>query len=222
MITLPLGLASVAAALDEAGHRVEMIDLMTAPDWRARVDQKIQELDPELIGVSVRNIDDQNMNSPRLLLDQAGEVVAFCRDRFTGPIVLGGAGFSIFPEAVLEYLGADMGIQGEGERALPELINRLTQKEDLHGTPGLYLPETGSAGPRCFIDNLDDLPWENISSWLEKGDRDQEIWLAGPDQAGMSPGLFLLFHRQRGRTGHPQTVAAKSRGRYRRPGGRGV
>ena len=32
MITLPLGLASVAAALDEAGHRVEMIDLMTAPD----------------------------------------------------------------------------------------------------------------------------------------------------------------------------------------------
>ena len=148
------------------------------------MDQKIQELDPELIGVSVRNIDDQNMNSPRLLLDQAGEVVAFCRDRFTGPIVLGGAGFSIFPEAVLEYLGADMGIQGEGERALPELINRLTQKEDLHGTPGLYLPETGSAGPRCFIDNLDDLPWENISSWLEKGDRDQEIWLPAQTRRG--------------------------------------
>ena len=184
MITLPLGLASVAAALDAAGHRVEMIDLMTVPDWRSRVDQKIQDLDPQLIGVSVRNIDDQNMNSPRLLLDQAGEVVAFCRDRFNGTIVLGGAGFSIFPEAVLEYLKADMGIQGEGERALPELTNRLERKEDLLGVPGLYLPETGSVGPRCFIDNLDDLPWENITSWLEKGDQDREIWLPAQTRRG--------------------------------------
>jgi len=41
------------------------------------------------------------------------------------PHYSGGGGYSIFPDTALAYLEADMGIQGEGEYAFPELLKRL-------------------------------------------------------------------------------------------------
>ena len=69
------------------------------------------------------------MRNPRFLLDQAREAVAWCREASTAPIVLGGAGFSILPQPILNYLDADMGIQGEGETIFPELLRRLDAGE---------------------------------------------------------------------------------------------
>jgi radical SAM superfamily enzyme YgiQ (UPF0313 family) len=75
-----------------------------------------------VIGISVRNIDDQNMQAPKFLLPAVKETVAVCRKYSAAPIVAGGAGFSIFPEAAREYLGVDSGIAGEGEAAFPSLL----------------------------------------------------------------------------------------------------
>jgi radical SAM superfamily enzyme YgiQ (UPF0313 family) len=49
------------------------------------------------------------------------------KDRGRAPLVLGGSGFSLLPEAFLAYLGADCGVAGEGEQAAPELIAALEQ-----------------------------------------------------------------------------------------------
>ena len=61
MRTWPLGLACVAAATRQAGHEVEMVDLVDAKDPGSYIRETIQSFQPELIGVSVRNIDDQRM-----------------------------------------------------------------------------------------------------------------------------------------------------------------
>jgi radical SAM superfamily enzyme YgiQ (UPF0313 family) len=98
----------------------------------------------DTFGVSVRNIDDQSM-------DQAKEVVRRCRGFLAAPIVIGGAAYSIFPESALEYLGADMGIQGEGEAGFPMLLERIETRRDLAGIPGLHLPRRGLQGPLSFI-----------------------------------------------------------------------
>ncbi|MBT8407135.1 MAG: cobalamin-dependent protein, partial [Deltaproteobacteria bacterium] len=119
MPTLPLGLACVAAATRKAGHEVAYLDLMAQEDVRTVIKEAMEGLSPDVVGISVRNIDDQVMDSPGFLLEQVKEVVASCRSFSDSPIVLGGAGYSMYPESALEYLGADMGIQGEGEVAFP-------------------------------------------------------------------------------------------------------
>ena len=60
-------------------------------------------------------------------MDPVKEIVAGCRSLSEATIVLGEAGYSIFPEEALSFLGADMGIQGEGEVIFPDLIERIEQ-----------------------------------------------------------------------------------------------
>ncbi len=130
MPTWPLGLACVGEAVRRAGHEVMLPDLMHSADAMSSLQGAITGFRPEAIGISVRNIDDQRMNGPTLLPDQVREVTAECRSLSDAPIILGGAGFSIFPLSLLNYLGADLGIRGEGEGALPDLLDLLAKGGD--------------------------------------------------------------------------------------------
>jgi len=177
MLTLPMGLACVAAAVEKAGHAVRFLDLLFVEDIPGAVEDTIRLFQPEAIGVSVRNIDDQVMDQGRFLLDQAKEVVRLCRKFSAAPIVLGGAGYSIFPESALEYLGADMGIQGEGEAAFPMLLERIEQKRDLVGVPGLHLLVRGIQGPLTFIRDLDGLPYPEPAIFAAGGQPPTSVWL---------------------------------------------
>jgi len=153
-----LGLACIAAAAENAGHDVSLLDLIIERDPRSAILQTIRDFNPEVIGISVRNIDDQRMRNTRFLLDQARQAVACCREATTAPIVLGGAGFSILPQPILDYLCADMGIQGEGETIFPELLHRLHSGKSLDTLPGLYLKGKAAPSRRSFAKNLDALP----------------------------------------------------------------
>ena len=57
MPVLPLGLAYVAAAIDGQGHTVKMLNLMTQTDTQKALYGTIADFNPEIIGISVRNID---------------------------------------------------------------------------------------------------------------------------------------------------------------------
>ena len=165
MPTLPLGLACVAAATRKAGHEVAYLDLMAQEDVQEVIKEAMEERSPDVVGISVRNIDDQVMDSPDFLLEQVREVVASCRSFSDAPIVLGGAGYSMYPEAALEYLGADMGIQGEGELAFPTLLDKIQRNHDFSDTPGLCLPGLGLQAKRAFAKNLDAFPFPEDHLW---------------------------------------------------------
>lgn len=158
MPVLPLGLGCVARAVQEAGHEVQVINLMSREDVSRVMEESIQGFSPEVIGISVRNIDDQVMAGPRFLLEPVKDIVSLSRQKTDAPIVIGGAGYSIFPESALEYLGADMGIQGEGERAFTLLLDSLHDKKTLTKIPGLYLAGKGLQGKRAFTKRLDECP----------------------------------------------------------------
>jgi len=176
MPTLPLGLASVATTTRKAGHDVAMADLMVEKDMRSVLKGAIEGFRPEIIGISVRNIDDQNMENPRFLLDPVKEIVSGCQSLSEATIVLGGAGYSIFPESALSFLGADMGIQGEGEVVFPDLIERLEQGAGLSGLPGLYLSGHGLQCKRMFAKNLDTLPLPD-TDLLSLPSQKEELWM---------------------------------------------
>jgi radical SAM superfamily enzyme YgiQ (UPF0313 family) len=176
MPTLPLGLASVATTTRKAGHDVAMADLMVEKDMRSVLKEAIEGFRPEIIGISVRNIDDQNMENPRFLLDPVKEIVSGCQSLSEATIVLGGAGYSIFPESALSFLGADMGIQGEGEVVFPDLIERLERGASLSGLPGLYLPGHGLQCKRMFAKNLDTLLLPD-TDLLSLPSQKEELWM---------------------------------------------
>jgi len=175
--TFPLGLVCVAQATLDRGHEVECLDLMAESDPEAAVRRSMETFQPQAIGISVRNIDDQNMANPRFLLDQARDVVRFCKRISDVPVVLGGAGYSLFPQSSLEYLGADMGIQGEGESAFPLLIEALERGRSLSGLPGLYLRGRGLQGERVFARDLDRLPLPDPRLFSTTAYEGQDFWV---------------------------------------------
>ena len=119
------------------------------------------------------------MQTPRFLLDPVKEIVADCRSLSSAPIVLGGAGYSIFPQSTLAHLGADMGIQGEGEAAFPMLLEKLGKGMDLSGIPGLVLPSAGVQEKASPINNLDVFPLPLPDAYPEffPTFADQQLWL---------------------------------------------
>ena len=177
MPTLPLGLALVAGATRQAGHEVCFLDLRAGVDGNAAIGRAVMDFSPQVIGISVRNIDDQNMACPRFLLDGVREVVATCRAATAAPVVLGGAGYSIFPEAALGYLGADMGVCGEGEEVFPAILDRLRQGQNPAGLPGVYLAGGQAPAERHYVEDLDRLPLVGEEMWRAADRRDDDLWL---------------------------------------------
>jgi radical SAM superfamily enzyme YgiQ (UPF0313 family) len=165
MVPLPLGLACVAAATESAGHDVRVLSLGWGADCGAAIREAMGEFWPDVVGLSVRNVDDQDMQCPRFLLAALKQAVAACRAASSSPIVVGGAGYSIFPESALAYLGADYGIHGEGEAAFPTLLSWLEHGRQLPPPPSAYFAN-GSHTATEFALDLDRFRLPEARLWL--------------------------------------------------------
>lgn len=154
MPVLPLGMAAVAAATLKQGHDVLSLNLLGTDDIQASLEKAIQDIKPEAIGISVRNIDDQSMESPRFLLGAAKQLVDHCRQMCVAPVILGGAGYSIFPQSTLEYTGADFGLQGEGEEMFPLMLDFLNAGRNPASIPGVYIRGLERKNLPCFSSDL--------------------------------------------------------------------
>jgi radical SAM superfamily enzyme YgiQ (UPF0313 family) len=181
---MPVGLALVAAATRWAGHDVRFLDLMHEANPQEAVRRAVAEVGPEVIGISVRNIDDQAREDPRLLIRQVRSVVEECRARSKAPIVLGGTGFSIFPEEVLSYLGADYGISGDGEKAFLALIERIVRGEDPSGLPGTHVAGGLAARNNEYPADLDALPLPDADQWSYLSPEIPDLWVPVQSRRG--------------------------------------
>ena len=155
----PLGLACVVANLDAERHAVEVWDALFHDNWEAALRDRLRRFRPEVVGVSVRNVDDQEMRAPHFFVDEVRQMVAVCREESPAVLVAGGSGFSLFPAQILAYLGVDYGVIGEGERAFPRVLERLEAGCDLAGVPGAVWQEDGRirSTPLEWIEPLDGL-----------------------------------------------------------------
>ncbi len=121
----PLGLDYVAGALPER-HRARILDLCTCPVGAEEplLLEAMRDFTPGAVGLSIRNIDNTDVAELKsFLLDMRAAVDAIRRVT-SAPIILGGAGYTLFPGELLRELGADYGVVGEGER-LGQLLDCL-------------------------------------------------------------------------------------------------
>ncbi len=119
----PLGLSMVAAALSNAGNKVCQFDFLQNNQSISALRDTIKETSPDIIGVSIRNIDNVNLLNEQRYIDVVKNIVKEIRCETDAPVVLGGSGFSIMPEVILREVGADYGIVGEGERSMVEFVS---------------------------------------------------------------------------------------------------
>ncbi len=182
MVAMPLGLGLVAAAARRAGHDVAFLDLLAERDPPSAVRCAVEAHRPEAIGISIRNIDDQCRERPRFLLEQARELVRACRASSAAPVVLGGAGYSIFPRAALAYLGADYGVAGDGESAFVALLDRLARGADPSDVAGVHAAGGAPCSERAVSFDLDELPlWDEALSTAAPAD---DLWIPVQSRRG--------------------------------------
>ena len=140
-------------------HEVRVLDFMFLDDPLAQVDRTVGEFRPDLIGISVRNIDNQDSVHPEAYFPQVKELVDHLKELGPAPVVLGGAGFSVAPREFMEFTGADFGLVGEGEESFAGFLQAYPGR-DWEKVPGLIWRQEGGLrlNPLQHIRRLNLLP----------------------------------------------------------------
>jgi radical SAM superfamily enzyme YgiQ (UPF0313 family) len=140
----PLGLDYVTGAI-AAAHEVRCLDLNSLED-KGGLPHAVRTFEPDIIALSLRNIDNTDALNPQGFMPHYLQVTEALRRCSAAPIVLGGTGFTLFPNEAMRLLGANYGIIGEGER-LASLLQALEKGEDPAVLPGVIVGEAPVPDP---------------------------------------------------------------------------
>jgi anaerobic magnesium-protoporphyrin IX monomethyl ester cyclase len=167
---VPNGLACIASALDDAGHTVSYLDLCFAADPIATARRAAIEFRPDVIGVSVRNIDNSDAIALRHYTPEARDVLhSLRRAAPQAKVIAGGAAFGVAPEALFRDLGVDYAVAGDGERASVALVDALSSGRPIEALPGLVRDRNGTVAftPPGEDADLDSLPRPSLHRWVD-------------------------------------------------------
>ena len=134
----PLGLDHVAHAIG-SDHDVRIADINALGGIEPLV-HIIHSFAPDVVGMSLRNIDNTDETDQRGFVSGYQRLVRLIRKTTPATLVLGGSGFTLFPSEMMDMLGADYGIVGEGER-LADLLKSMEMEAPIGGIPGVVTPK---------------------------------------------------------------------------------
>jgi len=171
---IPYGACIVAESVAREGHRVRLLDLMLQPDPMTAIETLLRRSSPEVIGLSVRNLDNNDMQAPVSFVTELMEVIRAIRRLSPAPLVLGGSGVGIMPEPLLRCTQASFAILGDGEVAFPAFLRTMGNGSRLQEVPRLVWLENdqyrmNTQNP-CVLSPLTIRPsfehWVNLKAYL--------------------------------------------------------
>jgi anaerobic magnesium-protoporphyrin IX monomethyl ester cyclase len=143
----PIGLAYLAGST--GSHEYSAIDLSIVKNPGGALKLELERVKPDVVAVSVRNIDDSSYPVTHWYLDSFDEIMSVLND-WKGSVIAGGAGFSIYPDKIMElWPRIDIGLVGEGELALPAILAYLCG-----GPAPSWLVNGLATPPRPELNNL--------------------------------------------------------------------
>jgi radical SAM superfamily enzyme YgiQ (UPF0313 family) len=127
----PIGLEYIAGHLIHGGHSVEVLDLCFSKDIYQEVDAVYSSFMPDLVGITIRNIDSALYQHNEFFLNEIGEIIDHMKSEHSLRVMIGGAGVSVDPEGILEYVNADFAFVGPAEHSINESLDEViaTRKE---------------------------------------------------------------------------------------------
>ncbi|HVS10981.1 MAG TPA: radical SAM protein, partial [Planctomycetota bacterium] len=144
----PLGIAILAAELEQKGYEVRLLDDSI---------EEIETLREGMEWADVVGISSLTPNARR-----ARELGKIARDEIGRFVVMGGPHPTTNPEFFLEARAADICVQGEGDLTLPEILERKDRPETWDEIQGITFMRDGAqvATPRrALVKKVDDLPF---------------------------------------------------------------
>ncbi len=166
----PIGLDYVMNAISPP-HQVRIADMNELKKGGDTLAGILSRYQPDIIGLSIRNIDNIDEANVRTFTDEIRELISIIRRHSKGFIVLGGSGFTILPGEFMNRLDADFGVIGEGER-LQFLLQALERNESVSGLPGIVTRDSPVVFPepwsRSFHRSFS-LDHSHTSFYLKRG-----------------------------------------------------
>ncbi len=135
----PIGLCSVAASLRAAGFSAGVIDGQADAATEEELIRLVESEKPRIIGIGV--------TTPALRV--VARLVGALRTRVGAPVVVGGPHVSCDPE-IVDALGADYGVVGDGEGPMVSIAESILRGKQLSGD------EAGIVTPESFVGRPDD------------------------------------------------------------------
>ena len=148
----PLGAGLIAELARRHGHEVRLADLLSENGFAGYEPQLlkriVEDFQPDCVGLSLRNLEsaDSSNFDEHWSLDLIKRIVGDIREVTSAPQVIGGAGFSLMPEIVLNHTGADYGLAGEGEAVWPAFLEALAEGRAERGLWARAVPGANQAG----------------------------------------------------------------------------
>lgn len=134
---LPFGACVVAEAAEKAGHSAALLDLMFEPDPFRALKQRLRNGAYDVIGISVRNIDNNDMHGTVFYIKELVPLVKMIRTYSDARLILGGASLFVMPEQILRALDVDCAVIGDGEATFCRLLDRIEQDKSYEDLPGV-------------------------------------------------------------------------------------
>jgi anaerobic magnesium-protoporphyrin IX monomethyl ester cyclase len=150
----PLGLAYIASYLEADGHDVRIYDCQLDKTHQELL-KELNQFNPEVVGLSTTT-----PTFPSTLETARGVKKTLPKSK----TIIGGVHVTALPQETMSFECFDIGVLGEGEETMLDLINRLEKSggTELHEVKGIAYRENGKLKineRRPFMKNLDLLPF---------------------------------------------------------------
>jgi radical SAM superfamily enzyme YgiQ (UPF0313 family) len=164
---IPNGLCYISSILKNQGHEVNIYDPnVSKNDYTHELTEIINKNKCDMVGISLRNIDNNLMNKPIYYYSRLKPLLELIHQLLPdAKIMIGGAGFSIFAETIMKrHPLIDYGIYLEGYETVCELMENLDTPEKVKGI--YYRKENdiffNGKRERPDLNKLPAAPWQQI------------------------------------------------------------
>jgi len=127
----PLGLAFIASHLKRKGHEVHCFEIPGRKSDYSVFVRKLLKLEADLVGIGIRNLDNSDYHGFEEYLQAPSDLVRELKQYICPPVIIGGSAGTVDANRVIEKVGGDCLVLGEGEAAFDEILARLERFEEL-------------------------------------------------------------------------------------------
>ena len=149
----PLGLAYLAAVLEQEGHEIKVIDCPACAITHGKLKTELAQFNPAIIGLTATT---PTIPSALLSAQTAKEACPNAK------VIIGGPHATFTDKQILtENAAVDIVVRGEGEQTITELAQHATSTKHLQNINGITFRKNGQiiqTQDREFIENLDNIP----------------------------------------------------------------
>ncbi|MCS7098374.1 MAG: B12-binding domain-containing radical SAM protein [Candidatus Methanomethyliaceae archaeon] len=150
----PLGLAYIGAVLEKEGYNVKIIDAAALDISNKKLGEILKKESPNVIGVT----------STTPTVYDAMKAIITAKENVPDAItIMGGYHITFLPEeTMMECPALDIGVIGEGEVTIIDLLKSLEGKKPISEVDGIVYRKEGKIirnKPRKLIENLDEIPF---------------------------------------------------------------